>query len=325
MQKRNLLLATVALCTAAALPLSARAQGDYPSRPVKIIVPFAAGGTSDQMGRLMAEELGKQLKQPFIVENRGGAGGIIGAEQGSKATPDGYTLVLTGIGTNAVMHGFQAPKPNYKESDFIHISQLAAGPNVLAVHPSFPAKTFKEFVAYAKAHPGKVNFAQVPSSSGHLTSEFIKQVAGLDAVNIPYKGSAPALTDVLANQVSAIITNQDALLPHVKAGKLRALVVTSVERNALYPDVPTVAESGYPGFSAVSWTGLSAPKGTPQAIIDKLEAAMTKAFNEPAARAKLENNGFVVVASKSADYTRFVDSEVVRWAEVIRKGGLKPD
>lgn len=325
MQKRNLLLATVALCTAAALPLSVQAQGDYPSRPVKIIVPFAAGGTSDQMGRLMAEELGKQLKQPFIVENRGGAGGIIGAEQGAKATPDGYTLVLTGIGTNAVMHGFQAPKPNYKESDFIHISQLAAGPNVLAVHPSFPAKTFKEFVAYAKAHPGKVNFAQVPSSSGHLTSEFIKQVAGLDAVNIPYKGSAPALTDVLANQVSAIITNQDALLPHVKAGKLRALVVTSAERNALYPDVPTVAESGYPGFSAVSWTGLSAPKGTPQAIIDKLEAAMTKAFSEPAARAKLENNGFVVVASKSADYTRFVDAEVVRWAEVIRKGGLKPD
>lgn len=325
MQKRNLMLATLALCTTAALPLSSHAQSDYPNRPVKIIVPFAAGGTSDQMGRLMAEELGKQLKQPFIVENRGGAGGIIGAEQGAKANPDGYTLVLTGIGTNAIMHGFQAPKPNYKESDFVHISQLAAGPNVLAVHPSFPAKTFKEFVAYAKAHPGKVNFAQVPSSSGHLTSEFIKQVAGLDAVNIPYKGSAPALTDVLANQVSAIITNQDALLPHVKAGKLRALVVTSVERNALYPDVPTVAESGYPGFSAVSWTGLSAPKGTPKAIVDKLEAAMTKAFSEPAARAKLEGNGFVVVASRSTDYTKFVDAEVARWAEVIRKGGLKPD
>lgn len=325
MQKRHLLRALVTLSAAAVLPLSVQAQAEYPSRPVKIIVPFAAGGTSDQMGRLMAEELGKQLKQPFIVENRGGAGGIIGAEQGAKATPDGYTLVLTGIGTNAVMHGFQAPKPNYKESDFVHISQLAAGPNVLAVHPSFPAKNFQEFVAYAKANPGKVNFAQVPSSSGHLTSEFIKQVAGLDTVNIPYKGSAPALTDVLANQVSAIITNQDALLPHVKAGKLRALVVTSAERNALYPDVPTVAESGYPGFRAVSWTGLSAPKGTPKAIIDKLEGAMAKAFSEPAARAKLENNGFVVIASKSADYTKFVDAEVVRWAEVIRKGGLKPD
>lgn len=325
MQKRHLLRALVTLSAAAVLPLSVQAQAEYPSRPVKIIVPFAAGGTSDQMGRLMAEELGKQLKQPFIVENRGGAGGIIGAEQGAKAPPDGYTLVLTGIGTNAVMHGFQAPKPGYKESDFIHISQLASGPNVLAVHPSFPAKTFKEFVAYAKAHPGKVNFAQVPSSSGHLTSEFIKQVAGLDAVNIPYKGSAPALTDVLANQVSAIITNQDALLPHVKASKLRALAVTSAERNPLYPDVPTVAESGYPGFSAVSWTGLSAPKGTPKAIIDKLEAAMVKAFAEPAARAKLENNGFVVVASKSADYTKFVEAERVHWGEVIRKGGLKPD
>lgn len=325
MQKRQLVLAAATLAATALVPFATHAQADYPNKPVKIIVPFAAGGTSDQMGRLIAEELGKQLKQPFIVDNKGGAGGAIGADQAAKSPADGYTLVLSGIGTNAVIHGFQSPKPNYKETDFIHISQLAAGPNVLAVHPSFPAKTFKEFIAYAKANPGKVSFAQVPSSSGHLTSEYIKQVAGLDILNIPYKGSGPAMTDVLGNQVPAIITNQDALLPHVKAGKLRALVVTSAERNALYPDTPTVAESGYPGFTAVSWTGLSAPKGTPKAIIDKLEAAMAKAFSEPAARAKLETNGFVVVASKSVDYTKFVDAEGARWAEVIRKGGLKPD
>lgn len=315
----------VSLSILALAPSLALAQADYPSRPVKIIVPFAAGGTSDVMGRLIAEELGKQLKQPFVVDNKGGAGGAIGMDQASKSVPDGYTLVLSGIGTNAVIHGFQTPKPNYKETDLIHISQLASGPNVLVVNTAFPAKTFKEFVSYVKANPGKVSYGQVPASSGHLTTEYLKQVAGLDMLGIPYKGGAPALTDVLANQIPLMITNQDAVLPHVKAGKLRALVVTSPQRNPLYPDVPTVAESGYPGFSAVSWTGLSAPKGTPQPVIDKLEAAMVKAFSEPAARAKLENAGFVVVGSKSADYTKFITEEGARWAEVIRKGGLKPE
>lgn len=322
MHKRHLLLAALAC---AALPLAAQAQADYPNKPVKIIVPFPAGGTSDLMGRIIAEEVGKQLKQPFIVDNKGGAGGAIGTDQAAKATPDGYTLLLSGIGSNAVIHGFQSPKPGYKESDFVHISQLASGPNVLVVNPNFPAKTFKEFIAYAKANPGKLNYGQVPASSGHLTSEYLKQVAGIDMLGIAYRGGGPALTDVLANQIPLMITNQDAALPHVKAGKLRALAVTSAERNPLYPDVPTVAESGFPGFTAVSWTGLSAPKGTPKAIVDKLEAAMGAAFREPAARAKLEATGFVVVGSKSADYTKFVNDEGARWAEVIQKGGLKPD
>ncbi|MEJ8814741.1 tripartite tricarboxylate transporter substrate binding protein [Variovorax ureilyticus] len=322
------------LLTAAALALGFFALGtsaqtastsDYPNRPVKIIVPFPAGGTSDIMGRLIADQLGKQLKQPFIVDNRGGAGGTIGAELAAKAAPDGYTLLLSGIGSNAVIHGFSAPKPGYAESDFVHISQLAAGPNVLVVNPSFPAKNFKEFVAWVKANPGKFSYGQVTASSGHLTTEYLKQSAGLDMVGIPYKGGAPALNEVLANQIPGMFTNQDVVLPHVKAGKLRALVVTSPQRNPLYPDVPTVAESGYPGFSAVSWTGLSAPKGTPQAVIDKLQAAMSKAFADPAARAKLESNGFVVSTSNPPDYTRFVNSEVARWSEVIRVGGLKAE
>jgi len=310
----------------AAAPGSAQAQSaDYPTKPVKIIVPFPAGGTSDIMGRLIAEELGKQLKQPFIVDNKGGAGGAIGTDQAAKAPADGYTLLLSGIGSNAVIHGFASPKPGYVESDFVHISQLAAGPNVLVVHPSFPAKNFKEFVAWVKANPGKFSYGQVTASSGHLTTEYLKQTAGLDMVGIPYKGGAPALNDVLANQIPGMFTNQDVVLPHVKSGKLRALAVTSAERNPLYPDVPTVAESGYAGFTAVSWTGLSAPKGTPKPILDKLEAAMVKAFADPAARAKLESNGFVVVASKSPDYTAFVSSEVERWTKVIKTGGLKAE
>ena len=176
-----------------------------------------------------------------------------------------------------------------------------------------------------KANPGKFSYGQVTASSGHLTTEYLKQTAGLDMVGIPYKGGAPALNDVLANQIPGMFTNQDVVLPHVKSGKLRALAVTSAERNPLYPDVPTVAESGYAGFTAVSWTGLSAPKGTPKPILDKLEAAMVKAFADPAARAKLESNGFVVVASKSPDYTAFVSSEVERWTKVIKTGGLKAE
>ncbi len=325
MHKRTLLAALALGALAIQIP-AAFAQSDYPNRPVKIIVPFPAGGTSDIMGRAIAEELSRQLKQPFVVENKGGAGGAIGTDQAAKATPDGYTLLLSGIGTNAMIHGFASPRPNYDSMrDFVHISQLAAGPNVLVVNPAFPARTFKEFVAYAKAHPGKLDYGQVTASSGHLTTEYLKQVAGLQMVGIAYKGGAPALTDVIAGQIPLMFTNQDAVLPHVKAGKLRALAVTSPSRNPLYPDVPTIAESGYPGFSAVSWTGLSAPKGTPREIVDKLEAAMVKGFNEPAARQKLEANGFIVVASRSAEYTKFVQEEINRWARVIQTAGIKPE
>ncbi|CAN7169007.1 tripartite tricarboxylate transporter substrate binding protein [Variovorax sp. LjRoot290] len=324
LSKRSFFIAG-ALAGLLALPFAAQAQDDYPSRPVRVLVPFPAGGTSDIMGRLIAEELGKQLKQPFVVDNKGGAGGTIGTAEAARAASDGYTLLLSGIGSNAIAHGF-TPKPSYDSArDFIQISQLAAGPNVLVVHPSFPAKTFKEFIAWVKANPGKFSYGQVSSSSGHLTTEYLKQTAGLDMVGIPYKGGAPALNDVLANQIPGMFTNQDAVLQHVKAGKLRALVVTGAERNPLYPDVPTVAESGYPGFTAVSWTGLSAPKGTPKAVVDKLEAAMVTAFSQPAVRAKLEGNGFVVVASKSSDYSEFVKKEIERWSKVIHTAGIKAD
>ncbi|MEK8028420.1 Bug family tripartite tricarboxylate transporter substrate binding protein [Pseudaquabacterium rugosum] len=298
---------------------------DYPSRPIKLVVPFPPGGTSDLMGRLMAEELARQLRQPVVVDNRAGAGGAIGADQVAKAPPDGHTLLLSGIGSNAIIHGFQSPRPGYTEADFVHISQLAAGPNVLVVRHDFPARSFKELVAWVKAHPGKFSYGQVPASSGHLTTEYLKQTAGLFMVGIPYKGGAPALNDVLAGQIEGMFINQDAALPHVRAGKLRALAVTSPQRNPLYPDVPTVAEAGYPGFAAVSWTGLSAPAGTPAAIVERLQTALARGFAAPEARNRLEALGFVVVTSTPAEYGRFVRSEGERWARVIRSGGLKPD
>lgn len=318
------LVRVAAACAVVAVSSNTWAQPDYPNKPVKLVVPFPAGGTSDMMGRLIAEELSKQLKQPFVVENKPGAGGAIGVDQVVKSPADGYTLLLSGIGSNAVIHGGASPKPSYDSlQDLVHISQLAAGPNVLVVNTNFPAKTFKEFVAYTKANPGKVDYGQVPASSGHLSTEYLKQVAGLDMVGIAYKGGSPAMTDLLGGQIPVMFNNQDAVLAHVKSGRLRALAVTSPQRNPLYPDVPTVAESGYAGFSAVSWTGLSAPKGTPKAIVDKLESAMQKAFAEPAARAKLESNGFVVVASRSADYTRFIQDEIGRWTKVIQTAGIK--
>jgi tripartite-type tricarboxylate transporter receptor subunit TctC len=304
---------------------AALAQSDYPSKPVKVIVPFPAGGTSDVMGRLVAEELGKILKQPFIVENVGGAGGVIGTEKGAKATPDGYTLIQTGVGQNAVAHGLD---PNLKYNsltDFVHLSQVHSGPNVLVVNPSVPFKTVKELVDYAKANPGKLDYGYTPAASGHMAMELFKQTAGIFMLGIPYRGGGPMMTDILGGTIKVMFINQDVALQHVKAGKLRPLAVSSAQRNPLYPDVPTIAESGYKGFEALSWSGMSVPKGTPQPVIDKLDAAMMQALTSAAVKQRLESQGFVVPAPGSAHYTAFVKSELERWTKVIKTAGIKAE
>lgn len=325
MQNRRFSLAAI---TCAAIVLiapsgTALAQSDYPSKPVKIIVPFPAGGTSDVMGRLLAEELGKILKQPFIVENIGGAGGVIGTERGAKAAPDGYTVIQTGVGQSAVAHGLE-PLPKYNSNlDFIHITQVHSGPNVLVVHPSTPFKTLKELVDYAKANPGKLDYGYTPAASGHMAMEQFKQTAGIFMLGIPYRGGGPMMTDILGGTIKLMFINQDVALQHVKAGKLRPLAVSSAQRNALYPDVPTVAESGYKGFEALSWSGMSVPKGVPQPIVDKLEAAMVQAMTSPSVKQRLESQGFVVPVQGSKHYTEFVKSEEARWTRVIKTAGIK--
>ncbi|WP_114972479.1 Bug family tripartite tricarboxylate transporter substrate binding protein [Rhodoferax ferrireducens] len=321
--RRNLITLAAIAALGTALPLVATAQADYPNKPVKIIVPFPAGGTSDVMGRLLAEELGKILKQPFIVENIGGAGGVIGTERATKAAPDGYTLIQTGVGQNAVAHGLD---PNLKYNsitDFIHISQVHSGPNVLVVHPDAPFKTLKDLVAYAKVNPGKLNYGFTPAASGHMAMEQFKQTAGIFMLGIPYRGGGPMMTDILGGTIPMMFINQDVALQHVKAGKLRALAVSSAQRNSLYPDVPTVAESGYPGFEALSWSGISALKGTPQPIIDKLDAAMVQVLKSPAVKQRLESQGFVVPTPGAKHYTAFVKSELDRWTKVIKTAGIK--
>ena len=322
---RQLLALAAITAFGSGLPNLAFAQADFPNKPLKIIVPFPPGGTSDVLGRMVAEELGKVLKQPVIIENVGGAGGVIGTDKGAKSAPDGYTIIQTGVGQSAVAHGLDANLKYNSNTDFIHLSQVHSGPNVLVVHPSTPFKTLKELVDYAKANPGKLDYGYTYAASGHMAMELFKQTTGIFMTGIPYRGGGPMMTDMLGGNIKLMFINQDVALQHVKAGKLRPLAVSSAQRNNLYPDVPTVAESGYKGFEALSWSGMSVPKGTPQPIVDKLEAAMAQAMTSPAIKQRMESQGFVIPAQGSKPYTAFVKSEIERWTKVIKTAGIKPE
>ncbi|TFZ07602.1 Bug family tripartite tricarboxylate transporter substrate binding protein [Ramlibacter humi] len=323
--KRTVLRAAAALAGAAAFPFAARAQADYPNKPIKLVCPFPAGGTSDVMARLIADELGRQLKQPVVVENIGGAGGVIGTDRALKMAADGYTLIQTGVGQNAVAHGLSLKVPYDSKADFIHLTQVHQGPNLLVVHPSTPWKTIQEFIAEAKKNPGKLSYGYTPAASGHMAMELLKQTAGIYMVGIPYRGGGPLMTDMLGGTIPVMFINQDVALQHVKAGKLRPLAVTSIKRNPLYPDVPTLDESGYKDFSALSWSGISVAKGVPKPIADKLEAALVAAMQTPNVRQRLESTGFVVPPLGSADYTKFVAAEHDRWVKVIKTAGIKEE
>jgi tripartite-type tricarboxylate transporter receptor subunit TctC len=330
--KRRALLATITTLTGLAGTVSA--QDNWPNKPVKIISPFPAGGTSDVMARMVAVALGKELGQQFIIENIGGAGGTIGTLRALQAAPDGYTLIQTGVGQNAVAHGLD-PKLAYDSNrDFMHIAQVHSGPNVLVVHPEQPFKTFQELVAHIRKNPGKMNYGYTHAASGHMAMELLKQVGGLDAqgrgqplfiVGIPYRGGGPMLQDLLGGQIPMMFINQDVALPHVKAGKLRALAVTSLERNPLYPDTPSIAETGIKGFEALSWSGLSAIKGTPKPVVDKLEAAMKKIMTSPEIKQRMEAVGFIVPAQGAAPYTQFVKREIDLWTRVVKTAGIKAE
>ena len=301
------------------------AQSDYPSKPVKVIVAFPPGGTSDVMARMLADELSKSLKQPFVVENIGGAGGTIGVERALKLPADGYTLIQTGVGQSAVAHGLD-PNLRYNSmSDFIHLSQVHSGPNVLVVHPATPYKTVADLVDFAKKNPGKLDYGFTHAASGHMAMELFKQTAGVELTGIPYKGGGPMLIDLLAGVIPTMFINQDAALAHVRSGKMRAIAVSSAARNPLYPDVPTISESGYKGFEALSWSGMSVAKGTPQAVVDKLEAAISQAMQSDTIRQRMTSVGFVVPPQGSKHYTTFVKSELDTWVRVIKTAGIKPE
>jgi tripartite-type tricarboxylate transporter receptor subunit TctC len=315
-------LAAIAVVSVTA-PLSAQT---YPAKPITIVVPFPPGGTTDVTTRLVAAEMSKTLGQPIIIENKAGANGNIGSTAVARANPDGYTLLATGIGSNAINHGLYSNMTYDSRKDFAHITQMTSGPNVLVVNGDFPAKTFKEWVEIVKAATIPFNYASAGNgASGHMAMELLKTVAGLKIDHIPYKGGAPAFQDVLGGQVPFMFINQDMPLPHVKTGKMRVIAVASPERNPSYPDVPTIAESGFPGFAAVSWNGLGAPVKTPQDIMDKLHAAALKAINEPAIKEKMLAQGFVTGGMKPGEMQKFVGDEMDKWTKVAKDAGAKVD
>lgn len=318
-------MAVVTAVSAMALPTAHAQETDWPNKPIRMVVPFPPGGSTDAVGRMLGNLLADRLGQSVVIENRGGASGTIGSNVVAKADPDGYTLLLSGVGSNAIGYSLY-DNIAYQDAEFAHVSLLATGPNVLVVNPNFQAKTFEDFIRIVKENPGKFTYASSGSgSSGHLSMEMLKQVAGLDIVHAPYKGGAAAVTAVMGDQVQALVLNQDNLLPHVQAGKLRALAVTSLKRNPAYPDVPTVAESGYPGYSAESFFGLTAPAGTPPEVMEKLNRETVAAMNDPSIRSKLEEVGFVVVANRPEEFSRFIQDEIAKWGDTVKKSGAKMD
>jgi tripartite-type tricarboxylate transporter receptor subunit TctC len=321
--KKLLQIVLVGMC--AAVAGLTWAQG-YPNKPVKIVVPFPPGGATDTMGRNLANELSKSTGQSFIVENKGGANGLIGTELVAKAAPDGYTLLLSGVGTNAINHSLYKDVKYDSIKDFANITLLATGPNVLVVNPNFEVKTLGDLIKLAKAQPGKLSYGSNGNgTSGHLAMEMLKQAAGLDMQHVPYKGGGPAMTDLIGGQIPMLFTNQDTALQHVRTGKIRAVAVASLQRNPAFPNVPTVAESGVPGFSAVSWFGLSAPAGTPKDVLAKLQTETLKALKSADFRNKLESVGFVVVGNSPDEFNGFIKAEIDKWGKVVTASGARVD
>ncbi|MGL4285686.1 MAG: Bug family tripartite tricarboxylate transporter substrate binding protein [Phreatobacter sp.] len=300
---------------------------DYPSRPIRLVVPYAAGGATDQLARSLGEILGRDLGQPFVIENRPGANTSLGAEAVSRSEADGHTLFLAS-GANMVLNPLLYRRLAYDpDRDLRLISLLAEVPLVVVVHPSVPAKTLAEFVAYGRVHGDRLNYASVGIGNPlHLAAERFKMASGVRMTHVPYRGSAPALTDLVSGQVQVMFDTISSSLPHIQAGNLRALAVTTPERVAQLPEVPTVAESGYPGYRATVWFGLAAPRQVPEAVATRLATGLARALTDETLRRALEPFGFIVQKPQTPDeIARFVAEERMRWAETIASNNITLD
>jgi tripartite-type tricarboxylate transporter receptor subunit TctC len=319
---------TVLAAVAAAVPSFARAQA-YPAKPIRLIVPFTPGGSSDILGRAVGQEIAKTLGQPVVIDNVPGAGGSIGAERGAKAAADGYTLFMGHIGTLAVNPSLYPKLPYDPVKDFAPVALVARVPNVLVVHPSVQAKTLAELVELARKEPGRIAYGSGGNgSAAHTTMEYLKLVTKSSFLHIPYRGTAPSVTDLLAGQVQVLFTGIPALLPHIKAGKMRALAVSSPQRLKTLPDVPTVAESGVAGtkgFEADQWYGLVAPAGTPPEIVRLLNTHVNKALASPEVATRLAGEGAEPMPDTPQAYGNLIAAEIKRWAPVIKAGGIKAE
>ena len=321
---RTAALAAVA-AFAAASPLAAFAQA-YPSKPVTIIVPWPPGGPSDIAARPMAKGLGDELKETFIIDNRGGAGGNIGTSMVAKAAPDGYTLLITSSAPIVINPSLYKKMPFDPPKDLAPITNLLRVPLILAVNPSVPASNLKDLIAYINSQKGMAQYASSGNGTPqHLTGELFKSTAKVDMIHVPYKGSAPALTDLIGGHVPIMFDSAIAILPHIKAGKVKAIAVTSAKRSAALPDVPTFAEAGMPGFESYAWYGFFAPAKTPPDIIDKLNAAALKVMQSPAWQKVLADTGSENVGESPQQFTAFTKAEATKWAKVVKESGATID
>ena len=312
-----------ALLLAAGLPVIAQT---FPTKPSRLVVPFPPGGPLDVIGRLIAQQLGERWGQNVVVENKPGAGGNIGADFVAKATPDGYTVVMGALSTHAVNPSLYSKMPYDAQKDFAPITRVAITPNVLVVNPALPVNSVKELIAYAKAHPGKLSFGSGSTgSAGHLAGELLKVDAGIDMVHVPYKGAAPAMQALLAGDTQLMFDNLANAMAQVKAGKLRALAVTTAERSKLAPELPTMAEAGVAGFDISTWFGLFAPAGTPPEIVGKWNSDVVRILDSPEMRERLIAQGAEAAPDSPVDFARFVASELTKYARIVKASGAKVD
>jgi tripartite-type tricarboxylate transporter receptor subunit TctC len=308
----------------ASLVLPASAQ-QYPTHTVRIIVPFAAGGPADVYSRQLAQYLSQALKQPFVVEDQPGAGSIIGTAAVAHAKPDGYTLLVMS-NTHTVNESLVPNKPFALMRDFVPIAPINYSDLVMVVHPSVPAKDLKEFIALAKSQPGKLNYASSGTGTPyHMAGELFKSMSGTDILHVPYRGSSQARNDVLGGQVQMMFDAITTMAPNVKAGQVRALATTGAKRSTVLPDVPTVEEAGVPGYETTIWLGLMAPKGTPRAIVDKLNAEIRKAIDQPDVKAIWAEQGAVPMIMTPAEFGTFLDKDIAKWANVVKTANIKID
>lgn len=318
------IVALLALAGALIASAPAAIADDYPSRPVKIIVPFGAGGPTDVYTRAIAEELRKSLRQPFIMENRPGAGTTIGTDVVAKAPPDGYTLLMVS-GTQTVNETLYAHKPYQLMRDLVPIAPLIDSDLVLVVHPSVPAKTLGELLALARAKPGTLNYGSSgPGSNYHMAGELLKNLTGVDIVHVPYKGSTGARNDILSGQIQILFDSVPTMAPQIKAGMVRALGTSGKSRSPILPDVPTMAEAGVPGFNATLWVGFMAPAGTPNPIIDKLHDEITKILRRPDIKQAWEKTGATPIVMTQPEFKSFMEAQVAKWADVIKTNRIAP-
>jgi len=299
---------------------------DYPNKPILLVVPFAPGGSSDFLSRLIGAKLTEAWKQQVVVESRPGGAGNIAMDAVQRAKPDGYTLILGHVGTLAVNPAMFAKLPYDPIKGFVPVGMIATVPTLLVVNPSVPAKNFKEFLALAKAKPGTIYYGSAGNgSSGHLAMEYLKQAANIDLTHVPYKGTGPMVTDLLGGQTQATFTGATPLIPHIKQGKLRPIAVGGTKRIAALPDVPTVAESGLPGFETSQWYGILAPAGTPDAIVKKLNTELNRILKSPEVVERMTADGSVPQGSTPEEFAKFIASEQKRWGQVVKTANIKPD